>query len=411
MSPDRMLRFVFGRGLAGLGDQFLLFAVPLLVFKATGSVSKSGLVFLIEWLPRVFFLPVAGVLADRKGGYIMYVTADVARAVLALTAFGAVTLWPSGEFLALNLMVAGMALAGAQAYVAMEATLPRFVPGEQMVKAQATIQGIEQLSEIAGPAIAAVLAAVLDTRALLLVTSVVFALTAANVFVLRAQLRTEVTGSAPGASPRILRGVREGADVLRSVPALTGLIGLTMAVNLMVGIAVATSAAITTGTFHEPDHYFGALTAGAGLAGVLTFTVVPRLAKRFSPFTTILSSYVLICIGGLGIGRASTFLEFALSYALLIGMIGSFNVFIRTERIRRIPADHLGKTIGLIIVLNQISLPIAGFTVAAFASSTGAQAVMQHAVIGCISVAFLLLPLLRKLGSNHETSRLAPHYA
>ncbi|MDQ1646464.1 MAG: hypothetical protein QOJ50_2648, partial [Cryptosporangiaceae bacterium] len=59
----QMLRFVAGRGLAALGDQFLLFAIPLLVLKTTGSASLAGVGFLVEWLPRVLFMPFAGVLA------------------------------------------------------------------------------------------------------------------------------------------------------------------------------------------------------------------------------------------------------------------------------------------------------------------------------------------------------------
>ncbi|MFC7484824.1 hypothetical protein ACFQX7_39005 [Luedemannella flava] len=78
------MRFVAGRGLAALADQFLLFAIPLLVYKTTGSVAASGLVFLIEWLPRVLFVPVAGVLADRIDGYKLYVGADSVRALLAM---------------------------------------------------------------------------------------------------------------------------------------------------------------------------------------------------------------------------------------------------------------------------------------------------------------------------------------
>lgn len=48
-------RFVFSRFVGALCDQFLLFAVPLAILKATGSLTLSSLAFVIEWLPRIIF--------------------------------------------------------------------------------------------------------------------------------------------------------------------------------------------------------------------------------------------------------------------------------------------------------------------------------------------------------------------
>ena len=405
----QVVRFVGGRGLAELGDQFLLFAIPLLVYKTTGSASVTGLVFLIEWLPRVLYLPVAGVLADRLGGYRLYLGADCVRASLALVAFVLVQLWPSGVVITLSVLAATMSLASAQAYVAMETTLPRFVPPHQMVRAQSTIQGTEQASQVLGPALAALVSAVLATSDLLLLTSGLFALTALNVFWLRARLRTEVTEAVPTTVRSVIAGIAEGVATLRGLPAILGLVGLTMTVNLMVGVGVATSAAITSGTFAKPDHYFGALSTTAGVFSLVTFFLVPRLSRRVTSLTAIMGSYVIICLGGLTVSQASTFTQFAVGYALLVGTVGVLNVFIRTERIRRIPRESLGKTIGLIILLNQISLPLAGFLVAVFAGANGPQMVVLGSVAGSVLLALLLLPLVIKLRYPHAHSDSAPN--
>ncbi len=113
--------------------------------------------------------------------------------------------------------------------------------------------------------------------------------------------------------------------------------------------------------FHQPDRYYGALSTGAGIVGILTFFVVPRVTKRLNPFAALMTSYSLICLGGgIGVGLANTFTQYALSYAVLLGTVGFFNVVIRTERVRRIPREHFAKTIAIIILLNQLSLPAAG---------------------------------------------------
>ncbi len=48
-----------------LGDQLLLFVVPLVVFQTTGSVALSGLAYAAETLPRMLSSPISGILADR----------------------------------------------------------------------------------------------------------------------------------------------------------------------------------------------------------------------------------------------------------------------------------------------------------------------------------------------------------
>ncbi|MDH6114570.1 MFS family permease [Kitasatospora sp. MAP12-15] len=406
-------QFVAGRGLAGLGDQFLLFAIPLLAYKLTGSASKTGLIFLIEWLPRVLFLPVAGVLADRFRGYFLYLGADSIRAALALTAFAMMYLVPGAQFATLSVLVAGMSLASAQSYVALEASLPRFVPMDQMIRAQSIVQGTEQTSEVLGPVLAALLSSVLPTTALLAVIGTVYALTTLNTFTLRRWLRVEVLGGAvtePTTLRSVATGVAEGAGTLRRLPAILGLVGLTMTVNLMVGVGMSTSAALTSGTFHEPDRYFGILTTSAGVVGILTFFVVPKLTKSLNPLVALTLSYGLICLGGFGISQATTFTQFAVSYSVLIGSIGFFNVFIRMERVKRIPREHFAKTIGIIILLNQASLPLAGLLVTSFATTHDPRSVVLGSVVGSVCIAVLLIPLLTRLRYLHAHPDSAPNH-
>ncbi|MEU6110054.1 MFS transporter [Streptomyces albidoflavus] len=409
----QMARFVGGRGLAALGDQFLLFAIPLLAFKLTGSASQTGLIFLVEWLPRVLFLPVAGVFADRIRGYVLYIGSDVVRAVLGLTAFAVMLLVPDGKFVVLCVFAAGMSVAAAQSYIALEATLPRFVPLDQMARAQSIIQGTEQTSVVAGPALAALLASALPTTSLLAVIGAVYALTTVNTFSLRRWLRTETLSSSSGERTTIrsvATGIGEGVTTLLRLPAVLGLVGVTMTVNLVVGVAMATSAATTVGVFRQPDAYYGALSTGAGIVGILTFFVVPKLMRRLSPFAALMTSYSLICLGGVGVGLADTFLQYALSYALLLGTVGFFNVVIRTERVRRIPREQFAKTIAIIMLLNQLSLPVAGLLVTLFTRSFSPQTIALGSVIGSVCAAVLLIPLLARLRTSQAPPDPAPSH-
>ncbi len=111
--------------------------------------------------------------------------------------------------------------------------------------------GTEQTSEVIGPVLAALLASALPTTALLAVIGAVYALTTLNTLSLRRWLRTETLDVAPGGERTTVRsvgtGIAEGVTTLLKLPAILGLVGLTMTVNLMVGVGMATSAATTVG--------------------------------------------------------------------------------------------------------------------------------------------------------------------
>ena len=66
-----------GQLLSGGGDWLLLVAVPLYVFRLTGSASDAGLAFVAEVTPLLFLGPVAGVFADRWPRRFVMIAADL----------------------------------------------------------------------------------------------------------------------------------------------------------------------------------------------------------------------------------------------------------------------------------------------------------------------------------------------
>lgn len=67
-------------------------------------------------------------------------------------------------------------------------------------------------------------------------------------------------------------------------------------------------------------------------------------------------------------GFASGTHVYAAGFILIVGFDKMFNVFIRTLRQRIIPRQDLGKTTELIVMLNNLSQPLAGLCVTAFAA-------------------------------------------
>jgi MFS family permease len=405
-SDAKLLRFLAGRFLGLLGDQFLLFAVPLLVYQTTGSVAHSGLVFFIEWTPRILSLPLAGVFADRFGGRRIYLISDAARAMACLVAFFALRSYPDETFRIVALIIGFVAFFNSQAFVALESTLPRLMPLGEVAKAQAVLQSADQTSIILGPAAAALCASLFSKQALFLIVGVAFALSFLNLLVMRGlELGGGVAGQLGGPRRSLVDDFRTGVNTLLSHHQLFPVIALTWLANLMIGTMMSTNAAITTGVFSHSDRVFGMVNTMTGFISVGLLLLVPRLTHRFSITFLGLAAFTTMTGGALLAGLSPSYPGFAVGVVGLMGSIGVFNVFLRTERARIIPREHLGKTMGFIVLLNNCSLPLSGLILGA-----GAAEVLgpQHLLLMIAAVAALpaawLLPQLVK-GKNHANSR------
>src|SRR5438309_11999987 len=72
-------RYYLLRSVGWLANQLLQFAVPVLMYRTTGSVAWSGVALFVEWTPRLVALPLAGSLVDRVHIRRVYLASDVLR--------------------------------------------------------------------------------------------------------------------------------------------------------------------------------------------------------------------------------------------------------------------------------------------------------------------------------------------
>src|SRR5579885_3332623 len=87
-----------GQTISNLGSSITLFALPLLVYKLTGSALNLGNTTAAEFLPYLLFGLALGAVTDRVNRKRMMILTDLARAlVIALipliAKFGALTVW------------------------------------------------------------------------------------------------------------------------------------------------------------------------------------------------------------------------------------------------------------------------------------------------------------------------------
>ena len=90
--------FWTGETISSLGSSFTQFALPLLVFKLTGSALTLGIAFAVSFLPYLFFGLVIGAWVDRLDRKRVMMVVDVAQAAVIssipmLFLLGTLSIW------------------------------------------------------------------------------------------------------------------------------------------------------------------------------------------------------------------------------------------------------------------------------------------------------------------------------
>jgi hypothetical protein len=180
------------------------------------------------------------------------------------------------------------------------------------------------------------------------------------------QRRSAVTLAAPEPAPgHWAAPIRTAFSQVLHLPGLKKVIALAAGVNLVIGVTLATSAAMVTGLLQRSAGDYAVLqTAGA----IATVIILLFIARTVLPLRTLgLVSYSVMLAGGLLTGLAGNFWVYTAGFLLVIGFDKMFNVYIRSLRQKLIPPRDLGKTTGVIVMLNNLSQPLAGMLVGLFA--------------------------------------------
>ncbi|MFM0200386.1 MFS transporter [Paraburkholderia fungorum] len=378
---------------ARLADQVLLFLVPLVVFQTTHQVSWSGLAFFIETLPRYLVFPFFGALCDRISPLKLMRVSQTVRAVVC---FGGVLAYV--VFGGIGWLIALSALCGvltSQGLVAREVMLPQIFSTQQFQRVLAYSQLADQLGFVLGPMLAAVLLGVWRWEWVVGAAGMLFLLADAALLLWQ---RTSGfrAGDPPPARGHWTMPVRIALRHVLVLPGLKKVVLLAAAENLVIGVTLATSAAMVTGLHAQSSRYYAGLqTAGA----VATVLILLSIARNAWPAQTLgRVAFVSICVGGVIAGASTAPWGYALGFLLIVGFDKMFNVYIRSARQKIIPPEDYGKTTGVIILLNNMTQPLAGLLVGVFSgrAQTGALIVVLSATMGCIGAAVSIVATLSR---------------
>ncbi|MBL8832330.1 MAG: MFS transporter [Rhodospirillales bacterium] len=375
--------------LSKLADQILLFLVPLVIYRLTGSVAWSGAAFFLETLPRYVAFPFCGILCDRVSPLRLLHLSQMLRAAAV---FGGVAgHWAFGG---IGWLIAISAICGVlttQGVMSREVILPQMLRGQRFEKVLSYTQIADQLGSVLGPLAGA---ALLDVWAWELVVLFAGGLFLGADGAIHHWRRATNPALAPPETARAnwFAPLAVAARHIWRLPGLGEVIVLAAGVNLVYGAMVATAAAMVVGTLGGTDSDFALLQAASAVASVAILLFVAHAPIRIEILGV--AAFVLILAGGVLSGIAGTMPVYFAAYLLVMGFDKMFSVFMRTLRQRLIPPRDFGKTTGLVVMLNNLSQPLAGLIVAVFAAGFGLGAVLvaiaaAMGALGAVSAAMM----------------------
>jgi MFS family permease len=393
-------KFWAGQTISNFGSSFTEFALPLLIFKLTGSALNLAISSATTFVPYLLFGLLIGAWVDRVNRKRLMIFTDVGRALVIasiplLAVFGQLSVWwiYAAGFLSSTLTICFNS--------AEFAAIPSLVQQDDLVTANGRIQASYSAATVIGPLLAGVLVAVIALPELLLFDAGSFLLSAGSLVLIR---RGFNIAEAPQEHASIWRDVTEGLRYVIGHPVLRNISAMMALVNFVASTVNAQLVLFAKERLAASDTQVGLLYS-AGSAGVVVLSLAAGPLRRRWSFSTV-------ALGALALEGVLT-LVLALTRwywaALPIWMLASglgilFNINTGSLRQAIVPNHMLGRVISIAGVLAWSAIPLGTLLGGLAITWTGNVAL----VFGTIGVLTVIIPLAFALTPLGHAERYLP---
>jgi MFS family permease len=379
--------------LARLGGAMWNLSLILFVLDRFHSPVLAGLAPFFGWVPGMLVSPLAGALLDRYGR-VRLIAFDMAVAVLTiailvgLSLAGALTPASLLVVVGLSSLTLPMTMAGTRSLI------PLLVPRGLWERGNALDTATNNVTMIAGPALAGVLFAAAGGLSTLLVIG--------GTWLVAGLLITTVKDQPAGDVQRA-HVIREALDGLRYVlhnPVLRGLAVVMSLLNLGVGILEVALPVLFRGFPHGGSAIAGALWSIFGLAALAGALIAGGIATDARE-RRIMTVTLLIGAAGFAVVAAAGFAAYPLwlaSVGMVVGgvVVGPHDIAMFSLRQRAIAPLWMGRAMSVSMSVNALGMPI-GTALAGPVIAVSLPGAMVLAT-GFALLAALLCPLLLPSG-------------
>jgi Na+/melibiose symporter-like transporter len=284
LAGRRDLRLVLSAGLISMtGDWILRVGLVYRVYALTGSTVASALTMASSFLPQVLLGAVAGVFADRWDRRRTMIVANLLLAaglLPLLLVHGAGQVWVVFAVLLFEGIVVQFFSPAEQAL------LPRLVPDEQLITANAVSGQVQNLARLAGSGLGGVIAAAGGIAAVALGDAASFVISAALIALVAASGRAEAGRRASASLGRRVTVLRaELADGLRWAarhPVVRTLMIFVLVTSIGEGIMSTLFAPYVRHVLHGSSQAYGLVAAVQAIGGIAGGVIAASVGGRIS---------------------------------------------------------------------------------------------------------------------------------
>ena len=378
-------KFWTGQTLSNLGSSITMFALPLLVFKLTGSALNLGITTAAEYIPYLLFGLVLGALMDRVNRKRAMIVADVGRATViasipvAATA-GILTVW---WIYAVGFLTSIFTICFEAGQFA---AIPSLVSTDDLVTANGRVQASYSGASIIGPLLAGLLITVLPVATMLYLDALSFLVSVGSLVLIRVSFNAIEPHERRSIGQDVLEGLRYvlGHPVLRNISIMMAL------VNFFGSTAYAQIVLFAERQLHARDAQVALLYSGGSLGIVALSLSAGLLRKRWS--------FSQVALGALMAGGIVT-VAFAVTpvfwlalplWSLQTGLGILFNINTSSLRQAIVPNYLLGRVLSIAGVLAWSAIPL-GTLLGGFVIQQTQNVALVYGIIGAVT---LVLPII-----------------
>lgn len=382
-----------GQLLSQVGSALTAFALPLLVFKISGSALALGISTAAAWLPYlVLGLPI-GTWVDRINRKAFMISLDIIRATLlailpTLALLGHLPLWWIYVVLFLNATLSiGFSSAGSAAVASL-------IQPERLVQANGFVQVGAWLSLVIGPLLASLLLTRISLQGVLWVDAISFLISAVSLVLVRTSFNR--TPPRERAKTPFGRDLLEGLHTVLAHPVLRTVALVGFLANLALGTIVAQLVLVAKHIFSASDAQVGVFATALGIGGVIASLLAGPLKRWLSYGVLLLGSLLLFGILTLVLVLMHNYWVGVVLWACMFGMIGFINAVSPAIVQAVTPNEVLGRVTACIGVLAILPVPISAILGGWLIDQLHSVSLVLGVLGSCVTLGaliFLLSPL------------------
>ncbi len=360
-------KFWAGQAISALGDSFTGFALPLLVFKLTGSAVNLALSTAAYMLPYLLFGLVIGAWTDRVDRKRLMISVDAARALIIATIPLSYLLFDSVSVV----WIYGVLFANSTLNIAFDsadfAAIPSLVQQSNLVTANGRITASYSTARIVGPLLAGVLLVLIPIPELIFIDALSFVVSAVTL----ASIGRSFNATREKPKTKLRQDVAEGLRYVWGHPVLRNISIMMALVNFVAATVNSQGVLFAIRRLGASDAQVGWLYSAGGAGVVLLSLLAGQLRKKWSFSRVALGA---LMANGLLIALLALTTQYYLAlpiWALMSGVGILFNINTRSLRQAIVPNHMLGRVISIAGVLAWSAIPLGAFLGGAIIEATG----------------------------------------